>query len=70
MIIYAVCIGCDYEGSNAHSPMFKLKSDAIMEANAIANKYNDEGYKYEFNSKHGIWRDGSDFIIIREYDLI
>ena len=75
MKIYGVCRGDDYEGSCITDPMFKLKTDALMECNALANKYNEEqGFKYELQKNdrydNGWWRDESDYIHVIEYELI
>ena len=75
MKIYGVCRGDDYEGSGISSPMFKLKSDALMECNALARKYNEENdmnYQLLNNDRYdnGWWRDESEYIRVIEYDLI
>ena len=75
MKIYGVCKGDDYEGSFVQSPMFRLKSDAFMECNALARKYNEErdnDYQLQNNDRYdnGWWRDDSDYIHVIEYDLI
>jgi hypothetical protein len=75
MIIYGVCIGNDYEGHSISNPLFRLKSDAMMECNARANKYNDErGDNYQLQNNdaydNGWWRDEYNYIHVIEYELI
>ena len=75
MKIYGVCVGDDYESSVISNPMFRLKSDALMECNALARRYNEEremDYQLQKNDRYdnGWWRDGSDYIRVIEYDLI
>ena len=75
MKIYGVCVGNDYEGYGIMNPLFRLQSDALMECNARANKYNDEhgdNYQLQHNDRYdnGWWRDGGDYIHVIEYELI
>ena len=75
MKIYGVCVGNDYEGSGIMNPLFRLQSDALMECNARANRYNDENgdnYQLQSNDRYdnGWWRDGSDYIHVIEYELV
>lgn len=74
MKIYGVCRGDDYEGFGISNPMFRLKADALMECNAIANKHNEEGSNYQLQNNdrydNGWWRDDSEYIHVIEYDLI
>ena len=67
MKIYGILIGDDYEGAVLSWTLFKLKSDALMEANAMAN--NKDFYEYKFNGVDE-WRDEVDYIKVVECELI
>lgn len=70
MKIYGVYIGDNYEGGTCVSPLFKLKKDALMEAAALANKYNNEQPCNYTLDKNEVWRDGYEFIKVLEYELL
>ena len=67
MKIYGVLRGNDFEGGFLRHTLFKLRTDAIMEASAIAN--NQDYYEYIFNGVDE-WSDGSDYIKVIECELI
>lgn len=70
MKIYGVYIGNDYEGGTCVSPLFKLEKDALMEASALAVKYNNEQQCDYQLDKNEVWRDGYEYIIVMEYELL
>lgn len=69
MKIYGVFIGNNFEDGNMIDPMFKLKSDALMQANAEVRKRNENGDNYVIG-KDDRWRYGFDYIAVLEYEVI
>ena len=71
MKIYGVRIGDIHEGGTVKNPLFRLEKDAIMEASAIANRWNqDKLSEYVLQPNGKVWRDMYDYIEVCEFELI
>jgi hypothetical protein len=71
MKIYGVMFS-DCQGYNSLvSNLFKLRLDAMMEAHALANRYNEEhNDDFQLEDDGLTWRDGWDTLTVVEYELI
>ena len=71
MKIYGVFAGNDYEGGSLSHKLFKLKTDALLEANALAVKWNEErNMEYKITYSGDEWRDKDEYIKVMECKLI
>ena len=71
MTIYGVVFS-DIQGYHTvMSNLFRLKSDALMEAAALAKGYNEEyGDSFDMQDDGLTWRSNYDTITVKEYKLI
>ena len=65
--VYGITTGCFYEGGRTNGTVYEDKSDADKEAMEIALNLNSQGDDYQY--ENDIWTYGSDYIIVREFEI-